>query len=135
MRCVWEKSGEQLSFFEVDDGELSTIASFKDSDTHSESRKKGVEYGVPTISLGDLLAEHNAPDQIDYLSVDTEGSEFYILSALDFSKYQFKVITVEHNYTDTREKVYELLTKNGYIRILEGFSQWDDWYVAKNILI
>lgn len=135
VRCVWEKSGEQLSFFEVDDGELSTIASFKDSDTHSESRKKGVEYGVPTISLGDLLAEHNAPDQIDYLSVDTEGSEFYILSALDFSKYQFKVITVEHNYTDTREKVYELLTKNGYIRILEGFSQWDDWYVAKNILI
>ena len=94
-----------------------------------------MEYGVPTISLGDLLAEHNAPDQIDYLSVDTEGSEFYILSALDFSKYQFKVITVEHNYTDTREKVYELLTKNGYIRILEGFSQWDDWYVAKNILI
>jgi FkbM family methyltransferase len=128
-RCVWEKSGEELKFFEANDGELSTIASFKDSDAHTHSRKTGEEYGVHTISLGDLLAEHNAPKQIDYLSVDTEGSEFRILNALDFSKYQFQVITVEHNYTETRDKVHKLLTKNGYIRILEGFSQWDDWYI------
>lgn len=132
-RCVWKKTGEQLSFFEAADSELSTISQFKDSDAHAKSRKKGSEYTVPSITLGDLLSEHNAPHQIDFLSVDTEGSEFFILNALDFSQYQFKVITVEHNYTDTRQKVYELLTSRGYTRILEEFSQWDDWYISKDI--
>ena len=132
-RCVWEKSGEQLSFFEADDGELSTIGSFKDSDAHANSRMKGTEYQVQTITLGDLLSEHNAPNQIDFLSVDTEGSEFFILNAFNFSRYQFKVIVVEHNYTDTRKKVYELLTSKGYFRILEEFSQWDDWYISREL--
>ena len=35
--------------------------------------------------------------EIDYLSVDTEGSEFEILKALDFSRWRFAVVTVEHN--------------------------------------
>jgi FkbM family methyltransferase len=133
-RCVWEKSGEKLSFFEANDGELSTISIFKELDGHSEARKKGNEYFVDTISLNDLLAAHNAPNQIDYLSVDTEGSEFAILNELDFSRYSFNVITVEHNFTETREKVFALLTNNGYKRILNDFSQWDDWYVPSNHL-
>jgi FkbM family methyltransferase len=133
-RCVWEKSGEKLIFFEATDGELSTISSFKGCDGHSEARKVGSEYSVDTISLNDLLTAYNAPTQIDYLSVDTEGSEFNILNNFNFSLYRFNVITVEHNFTETREKVFKLLSSNGYKRILEDFSQWDDWYVPSDYL-
>jgi len=88
-------------------------------------------YSVTSISLEDLLNEYKAPYHIDYLSIDTEGSEYEILSAFDFSKYHIEVITCEHNYTKSREKIYNLLANNGYKRVYEEISQFDDWYVKR----
>lgn len=130
-KCVWGKSGEQLEFNEVVEGELSTINLFSGADGRTENRKEGRVYMVETISLNDLLVVHGAPDDIDYLSVDTEGSEFAILSNFDFSAHRIKLITVEHNYTKEREKIYNLLSRNGYQRVFEKFSSWDDWYVLQ----
>ena len=59
---------------------------------------------------------------MDYLSIDTEGSELEILESLDHDKYQFKFITCEHMYTSKREKIYDLLISKGYKRIFENFS-------------
>lgn len=127
--CVWDKSGERLEFNEVSLGELSTIKSFSESDGHFMDRKKGDVYVVETISLNELLEKHRAPSEIDYMSVDTEGSELTILDSFDFSQFDVRIITVEHNYTPAREKIHELLARNGYQRVFEKFSKWDDWYV------
>lgn len=128
-KCVWRNSGELLTFNMVSDAELSTIAEFNNRDNHSKSRSNGSCYQVETISLLDLLMLNNAPENIDYLSIDTEGSEFEILMAFDFDKYDIKIITCEHNYTDDRDKIYKLLSGHGYTRLFEGLSKWDDWYV------
>lgn len=128
---VWRDSTSTLSFNEVEERELSTIDMFNDSDRHKKTRKKGKSYDVKSISLLDLLDKYNAPKTIDYLSIDTEGSEYEILSHFDFNKYSFNVITCEHNFTKYREKIYKLLTANGYERKYIGFSNWDDWYVKK----
>jgi FkbM family methyltransferase len=125
--CVWKNSGETLMFNETKDGELSTIGSFSNSD--GRNRKNSNIYAVKTISLMDLLDKFEAPDLIDYLSIDTEGSEYEILKDFDFNRYKFKIITCEHNYTPNRQKIYDLLNKNGYIRKFEELSEWDDWYV------
>ena len=127
--CVWSDSSSVLDFNEVNEAELSTITRFNKNDWASKNRKYGKSYEVKTISLVDLLIKYNAPKIIDYLSIDTEGSEYEILSHFDFDLYQFKVITCEHNYTKMREKIYDLLTSKGYIRKYVGFSRWDDWYV------
>lgn len=127
--CVWRASGETIEFNMHSHGELSTIAAFNESDNHAARRKGGRTYQVKTISLLDLLIKHDAPKVIDYLSIDTEGSEFEILNAFDFSKYDIRVITCEHNFTPQREMIFDLLTKNGYQRKLEKLSRWDDWYV------
>ena len=128
-KCVWKTSGEILKFKETSEAELSTIASFANSDKLQESRKSGTVYDVETISLEDVLNEHNAPCLIDYLSIDTEGSEFEILKNFNFSKYKFRIITCEHNYTEARQQIYQLLTKNGYQRKFERLSKFADWYV------
>ena len=96
---------------------------------NSSRRQKKKIYPVPTISLNDLLQTHNAPKNIDYLSIDTEGTEFEILNAFDFSKYSIKIITVEHNFTSKREEIFELLSRNGYNRVFKEISLFDDWYV------
>ncbi len=128
-RCVWKSSGETLSFDEVADSELSTISDFSDSDFHKSRRKEKTTYNVETISLFDLLQQHGAPNQIDYLSIDTEGSEYSILEAFDFASYDIRLITCEHNFTDQRSKIFDLLTKNGYERIHADISMFDDWYI------
>ena len=134
--CVWRETGETLLFNEVNNekynGELSTIDSFSNVDVHAKSRKSASnKYEVKTISLKDMLKKHNAPQKIDYLSIDTEGSEFEILNSFNFDEYDIKVITCEHNFTPMREKIYHLLSKNGYERKYTEFSMFDDWYVRR----
>ena len=82
-------------------------------------------------SLEDMLDKHGAPSKIDYLSIDTEGSEFDILKDFDFEKYDIKIITCEHNFTKSRKDIFSLLTSNGYQRKLTGASKFDDWYVKR----
>lgn len=128
-RCVWRESKAKINFKETEIAQLSTIHQYCDKDCHSVSRNAGVSYAVETISLIDLLATHNAPRKIDYISIDTEGSEFEILSAFDFSAYDVKLITCEHNFTSDRNRIFELLTQKGYKRKYMGLAGFDDWYV------
>ena len=128
-RLVWKSSGDKILFRETEDANLSTVAEFSDADSHRESRFFGQNRLVETVSLTDLLKEHKAPEIIDYLSVDTEGSELEILSAFDFEQYHVRIITVEHNDTPARAKLYELLSEKGFVRVFEELSGCDDWYV------
>lgn len=81
------------------------------------------------MSLNDLLEQNNAPEVIDFISLDTEGSEFSILNGLDFDKYTFRVMSVEHNHEPQREDVHALLSSKGYTRVCQAVSRVDDWYV------
>jgi FkbM family methyltransferase len=85
-RCVWTCDREILHFNEHNDPELSTIELISPNDMHVASRQAGQQYEVETVTLLSLLTQYNAPTAIDYLSIDTEGSEFDILRVFDFSK-------------------------------------------------
>ncbi|MCY3674231.1 MAG: FkbM family methyltransferase [Paracoccaceae bacterium] len=129
--CVWQSSNENVTFWELEFGSMSGMKTSLQNRTqiigkHLKTRKS---YTVNTVSLNDLLKRYDAPYEMDYLSIDTEGTELEILNTFDFNKYSFSVITIEHNYTSDREGQYELLTKNGYKRILENVSKIDDWYI------
>lgn len=132
-RCVWSETGKELEFNQVAIAELSTINTFSNVDEHKKARETGTTYIVETISLLDLLDKCSAPKVIDYLSIDTEGSELDILNSFDFSKYKFNVITCEHNHTDARCKIHTLLKKNGYVRLCTSVSYFDDWYINEKI--
>jgi FkbM family methyltransferase len=131
--CVWSESNVKLVFNEVPNLELSTIDAFSSGDMHEAVRKSGSKYHVDTITLFDLLEKFNAPSVIDYISIDTEGSEFEILKEFDFEKYRFNFISCEHNFTQTREPIFKLLTDNGYKRVLEEVSGFDDWYIHQSL--
>jgi FkbM family methyltransferase len=128
-RCVWTSSDRVADFSQTEVPELSTLQQYEASDMHRDHRKNATHYGVQTVTLLDLLETNGAPRDIDYLSIDTEGSEFEILNGFDFDRFHFSVITCEHNYTPMRQKIHDLLTSKGYRRKFEHLSCWDDWYV------
>lgn len=129
-RCVWKNSGVEIEFSETSyQRELSTISSFSESDILAKLRTRHSKYLVQTVSLNELLSSYNAPRDISYLSIDTEGSEYEIISSFDFTHYEFSFISVEHNFTSNENLIDRLLKKEGYIRILPKISEWDGWYV------
>ena len=81
-----------------------------------------------TITLTDLLNKYNAPNIIDFLSLDTEGSELDILKGIDFNKYKFRYMSIEHNWKEpARGNIRTFLTKKGYKFYKE--NQWDDDFI------
>lgn len=126
--CVWKVTGASLEFAEVSAAELSSLTSLGDGEGQ-RIRRRSTLYNVTTVTLTDMLERNGAPKEIDYLSIDTEGSEFEILQAHDFGRYRFRVITCEHNNTPNRQKIFDLLTSKGYRRVMEPQSRFDDWYV------
>lgn len=126
-KCVFSKTNQKVEFVLAD--VYGGIKNFGNDDSHKEKRdayaNNGQTLEVETISLVDLLKEYNAPSEIDYLSIDTEGTEFEILNAFDWQSFSIKCITVEHNYTPMRQQIRELLTAKGYAY---EEAQWDDWY-------
>ena len=128
-RCVYSVSGEKISFSENYLGELSAITAYAEPNANGVIKRTTSSYQVETISLLDLLKANNAPVFIEFLSIDTEGSEFEILRNFDFQRYRFGAICVEHNFAGTRDQINKLLLANGYIQVHEDLSDFDDWYV------
>ncbi len=137
-KCIYSETGKDINFFVSSQGELSSIEEFKDSDKKSlpeitkQRTKKGYTIKVPTISLNDVFIEYFGGEKIDYMSVDTEGSEFLILSNFNFEKFGPKIVTVEHNFTSTQEKLDILFKENNYERLFNMQSEFDAWYVRKS---
>ena len=124
-RCVYSLSDLLIEFFEDSNPDLSGL----NTERHFHSHKNlGRTYDCKTISLLDLLKNSSAPKEIDFLSIDTEGSEFEILNAFSFSEYSFKIIICEHNFSKNRKKIKKLLENNGYVRKFSWISLVDDYY-------
>lgn len=128
-KCVSSRSGEKVIFLTTNDTdpELSGIAEFCDGDHFGDTRRAGAKLEIETISLDDLLEKFQAPSLIDYISIDTEGSELDILSSFSFNR-RFRLMSVEAN-RENEAAIEELLTSKGYKRVFKAFSQWDSWYV------
>jgi FkbM family methyltransferase len=134
LRCVYEKSNYKLIFEDVlDYPELSGVTEDLEQDGNESLRKNSKKLKVDTITLNDLLDEYKAPNKINYISVDTEGSEYKILKNFNFKKYDVEIFTIEHNFIEgKRNKIFELMLANNYLRVFQKISQWDDWYIKKD---
>ena len=79
------------------------------------------------------MFEEQGIETVDYLSVDTEGSEAQVLEGIDFSKVHVNVVNFEANY---RESAEHGLTQLALARA--GFSflrqiKWDDVWINSEV--
>lgn len=89
---------------------------------------------LSSITL-DNLFQKNLVKEIDYISIDTEGSEYEILLSLSIINFRPTIFTIEHNYNDLkRRKIFKYLKNKNYSRVFKTISRFDDWYVDNNYL-
>lgn len=128
--CIGATTGERVEFIFAE--AYGGMARDADCDTHKGKRDAYRDAGdtatLTTISLHDFLKAHNAPKTIDYISIDTEGSEFSIIETFPFEQWDVRMLTIEHNFTQQRARIRDLLEARGY-QCQE--AQWDDWFYKR----
>ena len=65
-----------------------------------------------TQSLAEILDKSDAPETIDFLSLDVEGAESRILLSFPFEKYRFRIMMIKR----VRPELQSYLLQMGYTR-------------------
>jgi FkbM family methyltransferase len=128
--CINKALSDRIGFakFQQNYGSTSVLSGIVDSydPDHLERVTRENKEGniVPTFIevetdlLSNVLDEYGYTN-IDYMSIDTEGSEYDILKDFDFTKYHISVLDIEFNET-TSNRSRALLDKV----VKGGFSQY-----------
>ncbi len=130
--CISGQTGETVSFILAK--EYGGIQDFAGCDMHAGKRDEYTSVNhtikLKTVSMHDFLKVNNAPNYIDYISIDTEGSEWEILKNFPFDEWNVRCLTVEHNGAAHKEKLRELMKVHGY---KVCYVEHEDWYYKVGI--
>jgi hypothetical protein len=78
----------------------------------------------------------DCPEIIDFLSIDVDGATLETLKNIDFGKFKFRCICIEHDYywrgEELRIPQRDILDKLGYKRVIHTAAE--DWYVDYNLI-
>jgi hypothetical protein len=87
----------------------------------SRNNMKGETLEFYTVPLLEILQRNHAPAVIDYLSLDVEGAEYFIMQDFPFDQYTVRVLTVERPKAELRS----LLRSQDYHHI-KDMSKWGE---------
>ena len=102
-----------------------------DPELYPQHRKPllGKKVTVKCYTLNELLTESGIR-YIDYMSIDTEGSEYSIIEAFDFNLFVVDIIQIEVLMGELvlKKKIHDLLISKGYDHILDFVvNHLDTW--------
>lgn len=81
-------------------------------ETHGHLINKQYEIHVELKTLDDILEDASFPPDIDFISIDTEGTELDVLKGISFDKWNIALLVVENNFNDSN--IEEYLSACGY---------------------
>jgi len=96
-------------------------------DVKRETREDGAEEAyrmnsksakvLPLRRIVDMAVNHTGVNEIDFIDIDVEGAELFILEKFDFSKVPIHVLSIDMEDEKTQEKIHEILSRAGYVGI------------------
>lgn len=115
--AIWDRDGK-VDFLSID-GQVDMLSGIVES--YDPRHVNRINYELSSVGGS---SEHVFVDskkfssviekkEIDFLSLDTEGSELQILKTIDFDIFKIKVICVENNYNDS--EIDNFLKSKGYV--------------------
>jgi FkbM family methyltransferase len=105
---------EQVYFYEA--GDHSGILGFDNPERFKERSKQ--EY---TITLLEIFEKFGVPKVIDYLSLDVEGAEDFLLRVFPLENYEIRLMTIER----PKKELQVFLESKGYKQI-QKLSRWGE---------
>jgi len=128
---VGKYDGEGVDFALL--GQLSGIwrDGFDNNDSQQYTGDLKVEKHT-TVSVKSVLVQAGAPSTVDYLSLDIEGEELYVMENFNFDKYTFWSITVER---PRHLRLCSMLESKGYVYVMDHCDFGDELYIHKNLPI
>ena len=110
------------------------------------------------VNINEFLESIGCQENIDYISLDVDDAQWKVFNEFDWSKYRFKVLTLEHNLyqsldsceftrnsPDYMKKIAseyhryrKILKQHGYKILwgnveLNGYGPIEDWWVSEDI--
>ena len=128
--CLFSRTGETIDFtiFSNRTGHSGITSFNKNLDKLRDESKESLK--VKTITMLDLLKKFDAPTTIEYVSLDTEGSELEIVSAFPFDgEFRILAMSIEGHKCD------DLLTKAKYLPIENPFSdaKFESYFIHESM--
>ena len=86
--------------------------------------KKEKPISIRQIKLSDYIKKNNIRN-LDFIKIDTEGYEYFVLLGAEQYLKEFKYIIFEHHYDDMIQKKYKfsqiskILKENGFQQMLK----------------
>ena len=81
-------------------------------------KKKIIKKKIETLTFSEMIKNYNIKiDNIDFLNIDTEGSDFNVLKSINIQKYKPKLICIEISKFTKRQdkkKILNYLKLNNY---------------------
>ena len=74
-----------------------------------------------TVTLQEIFEKFQTPSVIDYLSLDVEGAETFVMESFPFDHYRINALTVER----ADKKLCDILQAHGYIQ-LKSLKHWGE---------
>lgn len=127
----YDKKNVPFYVYDINDGNQEAISSLSVDQRLVESHKEMInrveEIKVEARKLDTILSRINI-EKIDFISIDTEGTELDVLAGFDISRWMPKLFVIENNFQES--KFSEYLGKFGYV-----FSERigvNDFFVLEN---
>jgi hypothetical protein len=92
-----------------------------DNNSDEASRHIGEDQLRYTVTLAHIFERFNVPNVMDYLSLDVEGAESFVMESFPFHRYRFRLLTIER----PNDELCRLLMQNGY-RLLKQLKSWGE---------
>ena len=114
---------------QLDWGNESAVSSLKIDERLYEQHKDMIQstrtIDIELKTLDRIIEDANLFNSIDFISIDTEGTELDVLKGFDLNKWQPKLLMIENNYSDI--EVEEYLKQFGYTKSLR--HEVNDFYI------
>jgi len=135
MAALSNKAGTaKLTIPEMGSGELGALDEFLVNDMWKRHREAAKRIVVETVTIWELLVKFNAPEVIDYWSLDTEGSEDVILESFPWALYRVLLLSVEHNFVEAKKlKVREFMQQRGYSVVEREQNLAEDYFIHSSV--
>jgi len=94
---------------------------------------QNIVYKIQVDTLENVFDKYKV-DTVDYMSLDTEGSEYEVLQGINYDKVKINIIDIEDNYPNSEKSksIHNFLSSKQFKYI--GNIQWDKIYMNNNVL-